>query len=165
MAGDLEEFLRRAAQRRAQKAQAAGAPPQRQPPQYTDSRTERVARPVEDDVVIAEVVTAEVVSDPYEPGAEHQREATRAKKQAARARAQHARKLEAAEQKSRDKKAAAKSAAKQKASDDAKARSDARRLADSENLVQDLLSLIRKPGGIQQAVLLREIMDRPDHRW
>ncbi len=30
---------------------------------------------------------------------------------------------------------------------------------------QDLLKLLRQPGGLQQAILLKEILDRPEHRW
>jgi len=62
MAGDLEDFLRRAAARRQQKAtqekQQQAQQQRPEPPQYSDSRTERVARTVEpvDEVLVADVV-------------------------------------------------------------------------------------------------------------
>ena len=38
-------------------------------------------------------------------------------------------------------------------------------LALSGNMAEDLIRMLRKPGGIQQAILLREVLDRPEHRW
>ena len=64
MARDLDDFLRRAAQRRQAKAaeqRQAQQPERRVRPQYSDARTERIARPVEE---AEEVLMAEVVDDP-----------------------------------------------------------------------------------------------------
>ena len=30
---------------------------------------------------------------------------------------------------------------------------------------EDLVAMLKRPGGVQQAILLREILDRPEHRW
>ena len=75
MSGDLEDFLRRAAQRRQAKEsqQQASQPPQRQRPQYSNRRTERMAQPVE------EVVVAEVIEEPVSPLADAQRRLAEAK--------------------------------------------------------------------------------------
>ena len=63
MSGDLEDFLKRAAERRQAKA-AQQAPPKRVPPQYSDSRTERVPRPAPtNDVVEAQIVSASGAED------------------------------------------------------------------------------------------------------
>ena len=145
MSGDLEDFLRRAAQRRQAKAAeqqqpAAGQqPPRRQKPQYSDSKTERVARIPED-----EVLAAEVEHDPNSFAARMQR-VEEAKRAAAQAEAEAAEKL--------------------------KKEHGGRTLASildadsSGHPVVDLIRMLRRPGGIQQAILLREILERPTHRW
>ena len=148
MAGDLEDFLRRAAQRRQQKAQqqkqqqAAAAASRREPPQYSDRRAERVTRPVELD---EPVLTAQIVEDDELSHIEAMRRLEDAK---------HATKL--AQQKANRESRRAKEAK-------AKSRNTASRLAG--NPAEELVRLLKQPGGIQQAVLLREILDRPEHRW
>ena len=32
-------------------------------------------------------------------------------------------------------------------------------------IAQDLIRLLQQPGGIKQAILLKEILERPEHRW
>ena len=162
MAGDLEDFLRRAAQRRQQKAaQGGAAQPQRQPPpQYTDRRTERQVRPQDE-----EVVMAEVVEDPREIDRSRQRKKVdQAKKLAARARAEAAsrqRKKEA-QSRSREESESRSVPSKKQSSNPS---SDTGTPDLSGNLAQELIALIKQPGGIQKAILLREILDRPEHRW
>jgi hypothetical protein len=148
MAGDLEDFLRRAAQRRQQKAQqqkqqqAAAAASRREPPQYSDRRSERVTRPVELD---EPVLTAEIIEDDA---------ASRIAAMRRLEDAEHASKL-AAQKATRESK-------RSKASG-AKSQNAASRIA--ANPAEELIRLLRQPGGIQQAILLREILDRPEHRW
>ena len=161
MAGDLEDFLRRAAARRQAKAGQAAAPAQPQPQQqqsraqrarqeYTNRNTERQVR--QEDIVVAEVVE----EDPF---AARRQKIANAKKLAAKARAQ----ANKAENKQKAAKASAKQAAKS-----AKAASKSKSAAKvgpelGGAPIDDLLKLIRQPNGIQQAVLLREILDRP--KW
>jgi hypothetical protein len=142
MSGDLEDFLRRAAQRRQAKAAQQQPPAPRQRPQYSDRRTERIVRPVEAD----EILTAEIVEeeDPNSFQA-RMRRVEEAKRAAAKARAEATPKLKKVKT--------------------GQPRSSGVGAALSGNPAQDLLRLLRQPGGIQQAILLREIFDRPEHRW
>ena len=158
MAGDLEDFLRRAAARRQAKAGQAAAPAQPQPQQqqsraqrarqeYTNRNTERQVR--QEDIVVAEVVE----EDPF---AARRQKIANAKKLAAKARAQA--------NKAENKQKAAKASAKQAAKATSKSKSAAKVGPELGGApIDDLLKLIRQPNGIQQAVLLREILDRP--KW
>ncbi len=158
MAGDLEDFLRRAAARRQAKAGQAAAPAQPQPQQqqsraqrarqeYTNRNTERQVR--QEDIVVAEVVE----EDPF---AARRQKIANAKKLAAKARAQA--------NKAENKQKAAKASAKQAAKAASKSKSAAKVGPELGGApIDDLLKLIRQPNGIQQAVLLREILDRP--KW
>ena len=158
MAGDLEDFLRRAAARRQAKAGQAAAPAQPQPQQqqsraqrarqeYTNRNTERQVR--QEDIVVAEVVE----EDPF---AARRQKIANAKKLAAKARAQA--------NKAENKQKAAKASAKQAAKSASKCKSAAKVGPELGGApIDDLLKLIRQPNGIQQAVLLREILDRP--KW
>ena len=144
MAGDLEEFLKRAAARRAAKEQqpAQAAPQQKRvADQYTQRRRERVVTPPVDEepILVAEVVEA--------PDAMAQRRdaVKAAKKEAARLEADAKKKL----------------AKLQKASGEGSSPN----LSFTGDARADLIRLIRQPGGIKQAILLREILDRPVNRW
>lgn len=145
MSGDLEDFLRRAAQRRqakaAQERQQASAAEKRQPPQYSDRKRERVV----DAVIVDDVPEAELVQDDTNSLAARQRKLAESKKAAAEAEA----------------------AAKKRASSVRQSRRSQAAVAHvlSGNPSEDLLNLIKSPGGIRQAILLREILDRPEHRW
>ncbi|MGB0599412.1 MAG: hypothetical protein ACPGLY_22230 [Rubripirellula sp.] len=147
MSGDLEDFLRRAAQRRQAKAAQANQPAAtpRQRPQYSNSRTERVTRTVEtqatDEVVVAEVVDHHSTNqyDRRETRTERQRTDT-AKKQA-------------------------EAAATRSAAGKAPTKSDAASSALNSQAGIELLAALRSPRGVRQAILLREILDRPTHRW
>jgi hypothetical protein len=146
MAGDLEDFLRRAAQRRQQKAQQQkqqqAAPTRGEPPQYSDRRTERITRPVELD---EPVLTAEIVEDDLSA---------------------HIAQLHRAEQASHAAKQAKLKAQRSKlSSGKGKAESRTAKAGSSGVPARDLIHLLRRPGGVQQAILLREILDRPEHRW
>ncbi|TWU21466.1 hypothetical protein Pla52o_36520 [Novipirellula galeiformis] len=148
MAGDLEDFLRRAAQRR--QANAGGQPaaprpaaPQKpQRPQYSNSRTERISRDVEDEIYVAEVV-----EEKPSPWQERQRKIEEAKRAAKEAES-----------------VAALALAKVKASNRSAA-PPAPEVKMTGDVAGDLLRLLQSPEGIQQAVLLREILERPVDRW
>ncbi len=150
MSGDLEDFLRRAAQRRQASlppAQAATPSPARSRPEYSNRQAERKTRAPQDedddDIPIAAIAIDELVEeDPY---------------------AMQRKRIAAA-------KAAAEAEAAQVAARFAKLQqpqhgSPASNYASSGNLADDLIGMLRTPGGIQQAILLREILDRPEHRW
>ncbi|MDA8743223.1 hypothetical protein N9N28_01205 [Rubripirellula amarantea] len=145
MAGDLEDFLRRAAQQRqakaAQQRQAQQAPPPRLKPQYSNSRTERTVR---SSVEPEEILVAEVIEDENSISARRRR-VEQAKQRAKEAEQELARRT-------------------QKSSRGSSSQSD-RSVASTGDPIADLLANLRRPGGVQQAILLREILDRPEHRW
>lgn len=143
MAGDLEDFLRRAAERRqakaAQQQAATRRPASRARPQYTDSRTERLARSVEAEEISAD----DLLDDDPDSIATRMRRVEEAKRAAAKAEAEIAERLKS--------KSGQKSAAPSPAL--------------TGHLAQDLIRMLRTPGGVQQAILLREVLERPEHRW
>lgn len=153
MAGDLEDFLKRAAERRAQKQQQAGgaarpAPkprPQQQPrqqpqQQYTQAKRERqIRQPVQEAIPVAEVV------DPNSSLAER-REKARSKKRSDDARERVARQQRAIHE------------------TDGPIDRGVISVAGGTS-VEQLLDLIQRPGGMQQAFILKEIFDRPEERW
>jgi len=166
MSGDLEDFLRRAAQRRQAKAGGGDPPPggprqpsqrppaqqapqrqpsQRQKPQYSNSRTERVTRPVEEEIVVAEVV--EDLDSQWTQRRRKIEEAKQAAKQAEQ---------EAAQAFSKMKGKAGVQVIPLSGSDNSKV---------TGFTIEDLVQMLHRPGGMQQAVLLKEILDRPEHRW
>lgn len=146
MAGDLEDFLRRAAERRQAKAAADQQEqlqnPQRQRPEYSNRRTERLSQIPDDE----EILTAEIVEEPATTMAAQIQRTEDANRAQARAQSDRAKQMkEDKAQEARDTRTAAREAVGLPA--------------------MDLIRLLRKPGGIQQAILLREILDRPEHRW
>ncbi|KAA1259158.1 hypothetical protein LF1_16860 [Rubripirellula obstinata] len=151
MPNDLEDFLRRAAQRR--QAKAADQKQAQQPvrpvrPQYSNSRTERLARPVEepDPVLMAEIVDedAESHSRQIQRLEDQRRSIEEAKKVARRLEEETAKKQKKSAQKDSSESSIPQS---------------------TGHPIADLLANFRRPGGIQQAILMREILDRPEHRW
>ncbi|MEM9587922.1 MAG: hypothetical protein AAGA03_11640 [Planctomycetota bacterium] len=137
MAGDLEDFLRRAAARR--QAKAAPAPPAQQPnvaPQYTDRRRERMVTSQEPD----ELEDVSTVSNRLE---------------------QQRAQIQAAKEKARQ---VAAEAAATPAAMPTRTKSGRVETTNTAN-AQDLIDLLKQPQGIRNAILLREIFDRPEHRW
>jgi hypothetical protein len=162
MPGDLEEFLKRAAERRAAKQQQGGggaagqgrggqgrggqAAPRRRPrPEYTDAKRERQIRePVEDEPIpVAELVES------LNPLAEQQRQVAEAKRRAEEAR----RRLEEEQEKLGIDEEGEPSAPRQQ------------HAAPTGTPIQQLFQMLQRPEGVQQAFLLKEIMDRPTDRW
>ncbi len=146
MSGDLEDFLRRAAKRRQAKAaqQQQTQPAPRSRPEYSDRHRERVV----DAIIVEEPADVEVVEEDSNSLAARQRRLEESKKAAAAAQA------EAAQRMKKVKGRAAAAATKGDAA-----------VALTGNTAHDLLRLLSQPGGIKQAILLREILDRPEHRW
>ncbi len=146
MSNDLEEFLRRAAERRRAK-QEKKPPPARpsSPPQYTDARSERVVREevIEDD----ELPVATLVQDltPHSLAAPGERSlSTHPMEGTANVRLDGL----------RPDVAAASTPVLPHTRRDVEQPSPG-----------DLVKLLRSPGGLRQAILLREVFDRPQHRW
>ena len=149
MSGDLEDFLRRAAQRRqAKSAQRSQPQAARSKPQYSNRQTERVV----DAVIVDEPLMAEVIAEDSNPLAAQQRHLQESRKAAALAQAEAAKKLSKIKGRRRSKGRAA-------------ASSGPSRLALSGVTSEDLIRLLSTPQGIRQAILLREVLDRPEHRW
>lgn len=172
MSGDIEDFLRRAAQRRQarQQKQAGSAPPPRRPrPEYTDARRERLPQQQSE---LDEPVVAEVVNEPLAKRLADMKQA-QADAHAARDRAtetvrQQRRQAERGESSSPQHEPAAGETAPPAKTETA-ARLDAGQAdpaSDSPNeTVRQLLQALRSPQGLRNAVLLHEILDRPTHRW
>ncbi len=159
MAGDLEDFLKRAASRRQAKAaqetqqakkNAAGPARARE---YTDSRRERTVRQSED--LIDDAITGEIV-DEIGPSLAEERLAMQQQKIAAAKKKAAA--IEAATAARRKKEGLPPKLEKA-------APVQAEGITLTGDLRQDVLRLMTSPVGLQQAFLLKEILDRPDHRW
>lgn len=147
MAGDIEDFLRRAAQRRQQQANQKQAqpaqPPQRSAPQYTDRRRERVRQAVPVQPIMAEIIEEDdeveaVVATPSLSELRKSREATDRSD------------LEREQN---------------RFSGGASVSDDAAQIRPGENVNIDLLRLLRSPNGLRQAVLLREILEPRSNFW
>ena len=169
MSGDLEDFLKRAAERRQAKAaqQKQSAPQKRVPPQYSDRRTERTPKSVPDaEIVEAQLVTASVVENVAV--AQAVTGSQDRSRQAGRSGGRKATKADAAP--SRLAREAETQAAAGNAGDsDSTPYSQSNSTTDSQKSggfsAEDLVAMLKRPGGVQQALLLREILDRPEHRW
>ena len=150
MSGDLEDFLKRAAERRQAKATEKNRPPKRVPPQYSDSRSERVPHnPPLEATVVEEVVVAEVVRA-SQPARKEPSLAERAKERA----------------KERGTPTADITSASLPAVNQPYERASRSTNVESVGFsAADIIELLKQPGGVQQAILLREILDRPEHRW
>ncbi len=146
MSGDLEDFLRRAAQRRqAKAAQRPQSQPPREKPQYSNRRSERVV----DAVIVDEPLMAEIVTEEPNSLAAQQRRLQESRKAAAMAQAEAARTVSSLKPRS--------------VSKTGKGAGTSMPLSGVTS--KDLLKLLSHPQGIRQAILLREILDRPEHRW
>jgi hypothetical protein len=145
MAGDLEEFLKRAAERRAQKQQQAGGagakPKPRPKPEYSVAKRERqVRQPVEQAIPVAEIVKT------VDPATEKRIRLAKAKQKSDDAR-------ERVAQQQRD------------IHDPVLGKEPSEISIAGGTPAEQVLALIRRPGGMQQAFLLREILERPEDRW
>ena len=147
MSGDLEDFLKRAAERRQAKAVQKNPSSKRVPPQYSNRSSERVP-PVNDIVeatIVEEVIAADLVSS-RKPVQERS-----------------ARELQARQQEKPVIVAAApREPGPYHSHERASYETNLRAAGFS---AADLINLLKHPEGVQQAILLREILDRPEHRW
>ena len=163
MPDDIEDFLKRAAQRRQAKASQSTPPkpaqlaPQR--PEYTSARSERIPRnrPENERPMQAILIEDEVV----EPVAKHitalQKERLRVAKEAATRRAGGT--VRPVDQKVVSQAyvvpdRAPNVAPKVTTGDD-----------NGFTATDRLVTMLRQPEGMMQAILLNEILTRPEHRW
>lgn len=191
MSGDIEDFLKRAAERRQarQASRPASAQQTQKPaarPEYTDSRRERTVRPREDDeLIVAEVIEqplakriaelkqkqadAQAVTQAGRAGSASKRDAVAVESDMARndrnrATRRAADRADAALQSRRGNTPLSAPIAAQTAA--AQRNAAAAGQADPANeLIEDLLLSLKSPGGLRRAILLHEILDRPVHRW
>jgi len=192
MSGDIEDFLKRAAERRQARQASRPAPAQQPPrpaarPEYTDSRRERSVRPQDDD---DELVVAEVIEQPLakriaelkqkqadvQAAKQSSRAGSASKRDAVavesdmsrndrnRATRRAADRAEAAMQSRRGTSPLAAPAAAQTAASQRNALA-AGQLDSDGAFIDELLQSLKSPHGLQRAVLLHEILDRPVHRW
>lgn len=191
MSGDIEDFLKRAAERR--QARQANRPAAQQPqrpaarPEYTDSRRERTVRPrdEDDELIVAEVVEqplARRIADLKQKQADVQaakqadRVGSAAKRDSVAAESDMSRndrnratrraadRAEAALQSGRGSVPLAAPIAAQTAASQRNAMAAGQADPGSE-LINELLQSLKSPHGLQRAMLLHEILDRPVHRW
>ncbi|WP_164101824.1 hypothetical protein [Candidatus Laterigemmans baculatus] len=180
MSGELEDFLRRAAQRRAENAAARKdrpQPPRR--PEYTQRDRERVMTSSDPD---EEIVVADLV--PAQPVEERRLQRTSVGQESAEAiRRKLKAKLEQASAKQSRQGHAGGSENRATGGDQGNSgqsttgqgvgmlgqmarKSDAvTGTSGGSPALQAVLRLIHDPHGVDQAILAREILDRPTHRW
>jgi len=170
---EIEEFLKRAAQRRQSKAAGKPAPPAPKPrPEYTDARSERLPRaepinePRPKNRRDEEVVDAIVLEDPLDGQsvAEHvkglkRERATRSSEAKARRSGGSVAPVDAVPVVTQVDPNAPRQRAPSIAPQTA--------IADNGGItpIDRLITLLRQPDGMVQAVLLQEILKRPTDRW
>ncbi len=192
MSGDIEDFLKRAAERRQARQSnrpASGQQPQRPAsrPEYTDSRRERSAQPRDDDeeFIVAEVIEqplakriaelkqkqadAQAAKQSNRAGSASKRDAVAAESDMSRndrnrATRRAADRADAAMQSRRGASPLAAPAAAQTAASQRNAMAAGQINSDGA-LIDELLQSLKSPHGLQRAILLHEILDRPVHRW
>jgi hypothetical protein len=170
MSGDIEDFLRRAAERRqARQANKPAAPPPQAPrPEYSDARRERAPRARDDD----ELVVAEVVEEPLSRKlAELKRAqaAAQATREAARAQSRHGGSVPPVGHASPvqplrpSERVPLASANSQGGSPTVTSKAAAPDLQNAA--ITDLHEILKTPQGLRSAILLHDILARPEHRW
>lgn len=180
MPDDIEDFLKRAAQRRQAKSTSAPTPPgpaQAQPlparpapvkpvatqrPEYTDARTERIPRNRADQ----ERPLQAILIDDDDPGtgvAEHMEKLKKQRTKAAKA----AEAKRAGGTVKPVTPAPVASSASYVAPERAPSVAPQTTTGDNAGFtVSDrLITMLRQPEGMMQAILLQEILKRPEHRW
>ena len=168
MSGDLEDFLKRAAQRRQAKAAQQKSSPKRVQPQYSDSRTERIPQHVPDDEIVeAQVVSATYDEDVVVADAVTKSQPHRPKRQptslpgSGKASASSSKTLSDREQS----RVGTSVEAQPTDASYTQGKKSLNRRAMNGFSTEALIEILKRPGGVQQALLLREILDRPEHRW
>ncbi|MEM9827051.1 MAG: hypothetical protein AAF958_10705 [Planctomycetota bacterium] len=173
MSNDLEDFLRRAAQKRhageVARREEKSRPPRRPLSEYSDARSERVIRPSPEEaeeVILAEVVPTTRTTVQTKP--RRQASNSRSQGQGARSQGQGARGHQQASPQAGSRGDAVAAAMASMGGEPTAPMQDEAHAADTgqqNTTAKDLVQMLRSPQGIRQAFLLREIIDRPEHRW
>lgn len=161
MSNDIEDFLKRAAQRRQVKSsqpspQPASSAPR---PEYTSARSERIPRNRGDEDLPIEAI---LIEEPLEKEsvAKQLRAAEQQRSQAAR--------ITAARRAGGTVKPVQPAVASPRVPPE-RAPSVAPQTARGDNMgfvaVDRLVTMLQKPEGMLQAILLQEVLQRPEHRW
>jgi hypothetical protein len=159
---DIEDFLKRAAQRR--QAKAAQTPPAKpipvapQRPEYTSARTERVPRNrVENDVPMQAILIDDEVSEPV---AKHLTQLKNERLNAAKA---------AEARRAGGSVRPVDPVVSRPYTAPERAPNVAPKVSSGDNMgftaTDRLITMLRQPEGMMQAILLNEILTRPEHRW
>ena len=165
---DIEEFLKRAAQRRQAKtsqAAAAAPPPPPKRPEYTDSRSERMPRNESnnrrDDVPVQAILVDEVEAN---PGRVAEVVRGNQNRSPARQRVPREKKRRNPDDNPVQKIPVAEIVMPVAAPPPVQT---AYTIDDGTgtNVADRLMTMMRKPDGLMQAILLKEILTRPEHRW
>lgn len=169
MSGDIEDFLRRAAERRQarQANRPAPAPPPARP-EYSDARRERTPRslPEDDDIVVAEVI-----EEPMSRKLAELREA-QATAQAMRDVAARQQQAPLSQRPGHAERAAARAQAQRspavapvRPAPAASITTAAAAPSVQSEAMFELHEALKTPHGLRNAMLLHEILARPEHRW
>lgn len=159
---DIEEFLKRAAQRRQSKP-ATAPPPAPARPEYTDARSERVPRNRDDDAPVQAILVEDV--RPEESVAAHMKGLSKKRAQSER---QSNRRRAGGSVKPVDAPPSPKSLESVYAPQTL-APSIAPQTIVGDNagftVADRMVTMLQKPEGMMQAMLLHEILRRPEERW
>lgn len=179
MSGDIEDFLRRAAERRQARQAKKPAPPPARPsrPEYSDSRRERAAQ-WEQDALAGDEDDAPVIAQQVETPltrklAELKRAqaAAQAMRDAAPEEAVEVGRGAASAQRSSEGIAAAgpvtptELLARARLGRGAADATAAATAAATPSMMDELRQTLSNPQGLRSAMLLHEILSRPEHRW
>lgn len=170
MQDDLEDFLARAAKRRADKANRQRGEEIRSESrrinqeiqsQYSDSRSERVVKvdDYEEEIFEAELVGEDLAQAQMLSSGSSEHPSTGLDRETSRLK-----QIKSAEANSRSIHQNVKSASKSSLENPKVEKSRSRDHVTGIHSLE-LVQMLSRPGGIRQAFLLKEIIDRPLHRW
>ncbi len=173
MSGDIEDFLRRAAERRQARQANKSAPPATASsrPEYSDTRRERTPQARDDD---DELVVAEVIEEPLsrklaelkraQATAQAMREASgRTESQPGPSGSPPIGGTHSAESQRPATRASILSPSRSTASQSVTSQAPGPDL--QSVAIGDLHEALKTPQGLRSAILMHEILDRPEHRW
>ncbi len=162
MSGDIEEFLRRAAQRRQAKAAQTPPPPAAatRRPEYTTARTERMPRNrTDEEIPVAAILLDD--EDYSEPVAKHVQVLDQQRQRAERA--------DAARRAGGTVKPVPVAIPEVAYAVPERQASLAPQTITTDgagfSVADRLITMLRQPDGLMQAILLKEILQRPEERW
>ncbi len=170
MSGDIEDFLRRAAERRQARQASKPAPPASPPsrPEYTDARRERASRSRDDD----DLVIAEVVEEPLAKRLaelKHAQATAQAMREASLRNEPQRADVQQSQSRSGSSHQQPRPARVSILSPSRATTQSVTSVAPGPDLqsvaIGDLHEALKSPAGLRSAMLLHEILARPEHRW